>query len=118
METKQLNLEPVSCCDSIISSAIFIQFDLIILVNINLSTQGNFNTVIAMYARSPIFDAPERAEKVLRRFRDLCGQNALGNKPDEYSYSLLLKAWYVELKSARLHGMISRKLTMIASSYI
>lgn len=46
-----------------------------------------------MYARSPIFDAPERAEKVLRRYRDLCCQNLLENKPDEYSYSLLLKAW-------------------------
>ncbi len=71
-----------------------------------------------MYARSPIFDAPERAEKVLRRFRDLCSQNALGNKPDEYSYSLLLKAWYVKFKSARLHGMNNQKLTLIASSYM
>jgi hypothetical protein len=54
---------------------------------------GNFNTVIAMNARSSIYDAPERAEKVLRRYRDLCSQNVLRNKPDEYSYSLLLKVW-------------------------
>jgi hypothetical protein len=52
-----------------------------------------------MYARSPMFDAPERAEKVLRRYRDLCCQNSLEQKPDEYSYSLLLKAWYVQLKN-------------------
>ena len=64
-----------------------------------LCQKGNFNTVIAMYARSPIYDAPERAEKVLRRYRDLSSHNLLENKPDEYSYSLILKAWYVHLKT-------------------
>ena len=58
-----------------------------------------------MYARSPMYDAPERAEKVLRRYRDLCCQNSLEHKPDEYSYSLLLKAWYVQLKSTQCRSL-------------
>jgi hypothetical protein len=68
---------------------------------INLSgfcyvSTGNFNTVLAMHARSSTFRAPERAEKTLRRYRELCSQGILRNKPDAYSYSLLLKTWYVQ----------------------
>ena len=49
-----------------------------------------------MYSRSTMYDAPDRAENVLRRYRDLCTKDMLRNKPDEYSYSLILKAWYVK----------------------
>ena len=53
----------------------------------------NFNTIMAMYARSDKYDAPERAEGVLSRFRELCESRVIENSPDAYTYSLLLKAW-------------------------
>lgn len=58
-----------------------------------LKSSGNFNTILAMHSRSTLSSAPERAEKVFQRYRDLCSRNLLRNKPDKYSYSLLLKAW-------------------------
>lgn len=52
----------------------------------------NFNTIVAMYANGA--DAPERAEAVVHRFRELASTGALnGSQPDEYTYSLLLKSW-------------------------
>jgi hypothetical protein len=48
-----------------------------------------------MHARSGRLDAPERAEKVVSRFRELSNKNALRGKPDEYTYNLLLKCWCV-----------------------
>lgn len=53
----------------------------------------NFNTIMAMYARSDQPDAPERAEGVLFRFRELCDKGVIENRPDAYTYSLLLKTW-------------------------
>jgi len=48
---------------------------------------------MAMHARSTRKDAPERAEGVLSRFRELCTTGVLDNRPDAYTYSLLLKTW-------------------------
>ena len=62
----------------------------------------NFNTILAMYARSNRPDAPERAEGVLSRFRELCDKGVLQNKPDEYTYSQILKCW---VTSGRADGI-------------
>lgn len=48
-----------------------------------------------MHARSNILEAPDRAERVVSRFRELADNGALQISPDEYTYSLLLKTWYV-----------------------
>ena len=53
----------------------------------------NFNTILAMFARSNQQDAPDRAEGVVSKFRELCDKGVLQNKPDPYTYSLLLKCW-------------------------
>jgi pentatricopeptide repeat protein len=53
----------------------------------------NFNTIMSMYARNLVPDAPERAENVLERFLTLSKSGQLTIKPDEYTYSLLLKTW-------------------------
>jgi hypothetical protein len=61
----------------------------------------NFNTIVAMYANNA--DAPERAEAVVHRFRELASTGALsGAQPDEYTYSLLLKSW---VSSSRPDGV-------------
>lgn len=49
---------------------------------------------MAMHSRSSKTDAPDRAEAVMKRFRELSNQRAVRIKPDEYTYSLLLKTWY------------------------
>ena len=55
-----------------------------------------------MYARSNQFDAPLRAEAIVARFRDLAKKGALPIKPDEYTYSQLLKSW---ITSGRKDGI-------------
>jgi hypothetical protein len=59
---------------------------------------GHFNTVLALHARSNASDAPDRAERLVSRFHVLAGTGALTIKPDEYTYSLLLKTWYVPMQ--------------------
>jgi hypothetical protein len=73
---------------------------------------GHFNTVLAMHARSNASDAPDRAERVVSQFRVLAGMGALMIKPDRYTYSLLLKTWYVLMQ-----GNHPDCATIIASFY-
>ena len=55
----------------------------------------NFNTVLAMLANEKSEDASERAENIVRRLIELNAKNVFSVKPDEFSFSLLLKSWYV-----------------------
>jgi pentatricopeptide repeat protein len=48
-----------------------------------------------MYSKSKTDDAPQKAEQVVNRFRSLSASGVLNVCPDEYTYSLLLKTWYV-----------------------
>lgn len=49
--------------------------------------------MLAMYARVESHDAPLRAENLVARFRSLASRGILKCKPDDYTYSQLLKSW-------------------------
>jgi hypothetical protein len=68
------------------------------------SSLGNFNSIIALYARSGHLQAPLRAEAIVAQFRELAIQGKLpvSVKPDVYTYSQLLKSW---VKSGRVDGI-------------
>ena len=55
----------------------------------------NFNTVLAMWSKSKASHAPDRAHYIVLRLLGLNGSNTLDVTPDPYTYSLLLKTWYV-----------------------
>jgi hypothetical protein len=55
----------------------------------------NFNTVLAMWSKSNKEQAPERAHAIVARLIELNETGELDVKPDTYTYSLLLKTWYV-----------------------
>jgi hypothetical protein len=48
---------------------------------------------MAMYSRSDLQDAPDRAEEVLARFLNLGNDGFIRIRPDEYTFALLLKTW-------------------------
>lgn len=73
---------------------------------------GNFNTVLAMFSRCKKPDSPDRAESVFKRFIDFCNKGALSNKPDEYTYSLLLKTWYVVRNHKPMQRTLFCRLTL------
>ncbi|GAX13218.1 hypothetical protein FisN_17Hh150 [Fistulifera solaris] len=53
----------------------------------------NFNTVIAMWAKSNDPESARRAQLVVERLIQFQDEGTLYVKPDEYTYSLLLKNW-------------------------
>ncbi|GAX22657.1 hypothetical protein FisN_17Lh150 [Fistulifera solaris] len=53
----------------------------------------NFNTVLAMWAKSNDPESARRAQLVVERLIQFQDEGTLHVKPDEYTYSLLLKNW-------------------------
>lgn len=53
----------------------------------------NFNTILAMWSKSSEYEAPERAQALVMKLKDLSLAQALPVQPDSYTYSLLLKTW-------------------------
>jgi hypothetical protein len=55
----------------------------------------NLNTILSVWSKANAPYAPERAEEIIQRWLQLNQTTAMKVKPDPYSYSLLLKCWYV-----------------------
>jgi len=53
----------------------------------------NFNTVVAMWSKSPVPDAALRAQAMVTRLLKMNESNELNLAPDEFTYALLLKTW-------------------------
>ena len=53
----------------------------------------NFNTVLAMWAKSNDPDSARRAQVLVERLIQFREEGILRVQPDEYTYSLLLKSW-------------------------
>lgn len=55
----------------------------------------NLNTILAVWSKSTVPYAPERVEDLVRRWQRLVKTTKLDVPPDNYTYCLFLKCWYV-----------------------
>ena len=53
----------------------------------------NLNTILSVWSKSNAPYAPERAEEIVKHWLHLNKTTFMDVKPDEYSYSLLIKCW-------------------------
>jgi len=56
----------------------------------------NLNTILAVWSKSPVPYAAEKAEAIVQRWLTAMEVTKLDVAPDNYTYCLLLKCWYVQ----------------------
>jgi hypothetical protein len=74
----------------------------------------HLNTILAVWSRSHAPYAPERAEELLRRWLCLNDEGVLEVEPDNWTYSLVLKCWYVDSRmSVRFTNVVRQANTAL-----